>query len=70
MQIKEEGVYRRGRRCFRVVKLFDECDVRREMVTYEVSKLYRGGEYLGDCTIQYEIDPILCAVLKSIWTPL
>ena len=65
MQIKEEGIYRRGKKCFRVVKLFDECDVRREMVTYEVSKLYRNGEYLGDCMMKYELDPVLCSVLSS-----
>jgi hypothetical protein len=65
MQIKEEGIYRRDKRCFRVVKLFDECDVRREMVTYEVSKLYRNGEYLGDCMMKYELDPVLCSVLSS-----
>jgi hypothetical protein len=58
--IKEEGIYRRGGRCFRVVKLFDECDLRREMVTYEASKLYRNGEYLGDCMMMYEINPVFC----------
>ena len=51
MQIKEEGIYRRGRKCFRVVKLFDECNMRREMITYEVSRLYRNGEYLFQFSI-------------------
>jgi len=62
MQIKE-GIIYRGSRCYNVVKLFDECDVRREMATYEASRLYRNGEYLGDCMIKYEIDPELCAKL-------
>lgn len=59
-----EGIFYQGNRCFRVVKLFDECDVRREMRTYEASKLYRNGEYLGDCTIKYELAPEICAKLK------
>jgi hypothetical protein len=64
MQV-EEGIFRHGNKCFRIVRLFDECDVRREMVTYEVSKLYRNGEYLGDCMMKYELDPILCSMLSS-----
>ncbi len=63
--VAKEGTYRVGKRCYRVVKLFDECDVRREMITYEASRLYRNGEYLGDCMMKYEIDPVLCAVLSS-----
>jgi glutaredoxin-related protein len=65
MQIRE-GIFQRGNKCYRVVRVFDECDMRREMITYEVSKLYRNGEYLGDCTIKYELDRELCAMLKSI----
>jgi len=60
-----EGIFRHGNKCYRVARLFDECDIRREMITYEVSKLYR-GEYLGDCMIKYEIDRELCDALKSI----
>jgi hypothetical protein len=63
--VAEEGTYKVGKRCYRVVKLFDECDIRREMITYEVTRLYRNGEYLGDCMMKYELDPVLCAVLSS-----
>jgi len=61
----KEGVFFEGRRCYRVARLFDVCDIRREMITYEVSRLY-GGEYLGDCTIKYKLDPVLCELLRSI----
>jgi len=56
-------VWRRGK-CYRVAKLFDECDTRREMLSYEAAKLYR-GQWLGDCTIMYETLPELCRPQKS-----
>jgi hypothetical protein len=65
----KEGIFRRGSRCFRVARLFDDCDIRREMITYDVSRLYRNGKYLGDCMIEYEIAPELCGMLKSKYNP-
>ncbi len=58
-------IYKDGR-CWRIVKLFDECTPRREKVTQDAARLYRNGVYLGDCTIKYELDPALCNLLRSI----
>jgi len=53
-------------RCWRIVRLFDECTLRREKVSQDAARLYRNGRYLGDCTIMYELDPALCELLRSI----
>ena len=59
-----EGIYFVGGRCYRVVKLFDECTQRREKISQEAARLYRSGRHLGGCMIMYEIAPELCAALK------
>jgi hypothetical protein len=64
MQV-DKIVYKDGR-CWRIVKLFDECTPRREKVSQNVAQLYRNGRYLGDCTIMYELNPALCGLLRSI----
>jgi len=64
MQVTEGFYYLRGR-CFRVVKLFDDCDVRRKVLSYEAARLYRNGRWLGDCTIMYETVPELCTQQSS-----
>jgi hypothetical protein len=63
--VRKEGIYFVGARCYRVVKLFDECTPRREKIAQEASRLYRSGRYLGGCVVMYEVAPELCAKLRS-----
>ena len=70
MQVRiSEGIYFVGKRCYRVVKLFDECSERRERAAQKATSLYRNGRDLGGCTIMYEVSPELCVKLKSKQTP-
>jgi len=70
MQVRiSEGIYFVGKRCYRVVKLFDECSERREKAAQKAASLYRNGRYLGGCMIMYEVSPELCAKLKFKQTP-
>ena len=64
MQIKE-GTYYMRKRCYRVVRLFDECTPRREEICRKAATLYRSGKYLGNCMIMYEVVPELCVKLIS-----
>jgi hypothetical protein len=64
MQV-DKIVHKDGR-CWRIVKLYDECTQRRDKIAQNVARLYRNGRYLGDCTIMYELDPALCKLLRSI----
>jgi hypothetical protein len=62
---KPDGLYTIDGRCYRVAVLFDECNPRREEISQNVARLYR-GVYVGNCAIIYEVDRELCdAVAKS-----
>ena len=54
----EEGVFRRGRRYYRVIKTYDDCTERHARLTAElVRKMRRHGANavdLGDCYIAVE----------------
>jgi hypothetical protein len=65
VQVVDRIVYKDGR-CYKIAKLFDVCTQRREKIAQETARLYRGGRYLGDCTIMYELDPALCKLLSPI----
>jgi len=60
---KPDGTYIIKTRCYRVAKLFDECDPRREKISQKAAELYR-GVYVGDCVIIYEVDPELCRLIQ------
>ncbi|MFZ8811048.1 MAG: hypothetical protein ACO2PN_23435 [Pyrobaculum sp.] len=62
---KPEGSYIAGSRCYRVVKLFDECTPRREEISKKAAKLYK-GIYAGNCTIIYEVDIELCKAIAKL----
>jgi hypothetical protein len=62
---KPEGLYIVGGRCYRVVRLFDECTPRREEISKKAAKLY-GGIYAGNCTIIYEVDVELCRAAAKL----
>jgi hypothetical protein len=56
---KPDGLYTVDNRCFRVAVLFDECTPRREKISQNAARLYR-GIYVGNCKIIYEVDRDLC----------
>ncbi len=62
---KPEGIYIVGNRCYRVVKLFDECNPRREEISKKAAALYR-GIYAGNCIIIYEVDIELCRAAAKL----
>jgi len=63
--VTDKIIYKDGR-CFKIAKLFNECNPRREKIAQETARLYRNGKYLGDCTIMYELHQDLCKLLMSI----
>ncbi len=63
---KPDGLYTVEDRCYRVAVLFDECNPRREKISQNAARLYR-GVYVGNCTIIYEVDRDLCdAVARAL----
>jgi len=56
--LREEGVFRRGRRYYRVIKTYDDCTERHARLTAELAeKMRRHGAAafdLGDCYIAVE----------------
>jgi hypothetical protein len=61
---KPDGLYVIHGRCYRVAVLFDECTSRREKISQDAARLYK-GVYVGNCTIIYEVAKDLCEAVAE-----
>jgi hypothetical protein len=67
---RQEGIYRRGSRYYRVVKIYDECSERRQAAVADIVQKMRRHDIealdLGDCYIAVVYHPdVALAVLKA-----